>query len=49
MQKFFKTEEKRPFSYPTIVEHRKNNDYKPWIAGIILIVVFFLIGYFLLK
>lgn len=47
--KFFKTTEKRPFSYPTITEERKSVDRVPWIIGIILLITITSVIYFLLT
>lgn len=47
MAKFFKREEKRPFTYPSIEERRTNSNYLGWIVGIVLItaigIIIFLI------
>lgn len=38
MPKFFKQEEKRPFTYPSIEERRTNPNYLGWVVGIVLII-----------
>jgi len=39
MRKFFKKEEKLPFSYSAIEERRSGTNYFVWIIGIILILL----------
>lgn len=47
MQKFFKREEKRPFTYPSIEERRTSNNYLSWIIGIILLIVVGIVAIFI--
>lgn len=47
MWKFFKREEKQPFTYPAIEERRTKPNYLGWIVVIASLVL--IIGYFFLK
>ena len=39
MPKFFKREEKRPFTYGAIVEHRGNSNSTKWIIEVIVLIM----------
>ena len=50
MQKFFKGTEKPPFTYPAIVEVRKDsNNYSVWIIGITLLLIIIGVAIFIFK
>jgi len=49
MLRFFKREEKRPFTYGAIVEHRQNSKSTKWIVGAIVLIIVSLIAYFIFK
>lgn len=50
MAKFFKGTDKRPFTYPTIIEERKGSgNFFPYFIGISLIVVIATFLFFALR
>lgn len=38
MSRFFRREEKRPFTYPSIEERKTSPNYLGWIVGTVLII-----------
>ncbi len=44
-RKFFRRQEERPFTYPSIEERRTSPNYLGWIIGIILIITLGVIAF----
>jgi len=47
MWNFFKQEEKRPFTYPSIEVRRQPTNYFVWILGIILLIAVGIVAFFI--
>jgi len=49
MQRFFKREEKRPFTYPSIEERKQNKNYTLWFISAVLVIAVSVMVFLLLK
>jgi len=49
MPRFFKQEDRQPFTYPVIETRKKTPNYSGWIVGGVLLVILGVISYLFLR